>query len=308
MLEVKLLRKEYGPLVAVKNLSFDLSPGDVFGFIGPNGAGKTTTIKMVATLLPATSGTAVLNGIDIRTNPEEVRPLLGYMPDFFGLYEGITVTEYLEFFASAYRLPKQSRKKVIQNVLELTDLTVKAEAFVETLSRGMQQRLCLAKCLVHDPLLLLLDEPASGLDPRARIEIRELIRELGAMGKIVVISSHILPELADFCNKVGIIEKGELLVSGPVDKIIEQLQPNRTIELKVLGEQEPFIKHLCAAENVVDVKPSDGKIQISFTGGLDSQADLLSMLIHDGFRVTSFVETSLDLEDVFMRVTKGVVS
>jgi ABC-2 type transport system ATP-binding protein len=244
MLEVKSLRKEFGNLVAVKDISFQLAPGDVFGFIGPNGAGKTTTIKMLATLLEPTAGTATLNGIDIVRYPEEVRPLLGYMPDFFGLYEGITVTEYLEFFAAAYRIPRSQRAQIIQNVLELTDLTVKKDAYVETLSRGMQQRLCLAKSLVHDPQLLLLDEPASGLDPRARIEIKELIRELGAMGKIVLVSSHILPELADFCNKIGIIEKGELLVWGPVDEIIARLQPARVLQIRVLDDPEPLANYL----------------------------------------------------------------
>lgn len=308
MLEVKSLRKEFGPLVAVKDLCFQLVPGDVFGFIGPNGAGKTTTIKMLATLLEPTAGTALLNGIDIVQYPEEVRPLLGYMPDFFGLYEGITVWEYLEFFAAAYRLPKNSRRQIIENVLELTDLTVKKDAYVETLSRGMQQRLCLAKSLVHDPLLLLLDEPASGLDPRARIEIKELIRELGAMGKIVLVSSHILPELADFCNKIGIIEKGELLVWGPVEEIVKSLQPARILELKVLGDLEPLAQRLERVEQVTEVKVLDGKLELHFHGDLEAQADLLQALVQDGFRITSFVESSLDLEDVFMRVTKGVVS
>lgn len=308
MLEVQKLRKEYGSLVAVQGMEFQLEPGDVFGFIGPNGAGKTTTIKMLATLLEPTSGTASLNGIDVTKYPEEVRPLLGYMPDFFGLYEGITVREYLAFFAAAYRLPKHDREQVIDNVLELTDLTVKKEAFVETLSRGMQQRLCLAKCLVHDPVLLLLDEPASGLDPRARIEIKELIKELGAMGKIVLVSSHILPELADFCNKIGIVEKGELLVWGPVKEIVKQLQPARILEIKVIGEQEPLLQRLESEPRVTDLKLNNGALELHYQGDLEEQADLLSALIRDGFRIASFTETSLDLEDVFMRVTKGIVS
>lgn len=308
MLEVQKLRKEYGSLVAVQSMEFQLEPGDVFGFIGPNGAGKTTTIKMLATLLEPTSGTASLNGIDVTKYPEEVRPLLGYMPDFFGLYEGITVREYLAFFAAAYRLPKHDREQVIDNVLELTDLTVKKEAFVETLSRGMQQRLCLAKCLVHDPVLLLLDEPASGLDPRARIEIKELIKELGAMGKIVLVSSHILPELADFCNKIGIVEKGELLVWGPVQEIVKQLQPARILEIKVIGEQEPLLQRLESEPRVTDLKLNNGALELHYQGDLEEQADLLSALIRDGFRIASFTETSLDLEDVFMRVTKGIVS
>ncbi len=308
MLEVKSLRKEFGNLVAVKDISFQLAPGDVFGFIGPNGAGKTTTIKMLATLLEPTAGTATLNGIDIVRYPEEVRPLLGYMPDFFGLYEGITVTEYLEFFAAAYRIPRSQRAQIIQNVLELTDLTVKKDAYVETLSRGMQQRLCLAKSLVHDPLLLLLDEPASGLDPRARIEIKELIRELGAMGKIVLVSSHILPELADFCNKIGIIEKGELLIWGPVDEIIAQLQPARVLQIRVLDDPEPLANYLEDTPHITHLALKNGYVEVHFTGALEEQAELLAKLIHDGFRVVSLTETSLDLEDVFMQITRGEVS
>jgi ABC-2 type transport system ATP-binding protein len=308
MLEVKSLRKEFGNLVAVKDISFQLAPGDVFGFIGPNGAGKTTTIKMLATLLEPTAGTATLNGIDIVRYPEEVRPLLGYMPDFFGLYEGITVTEYLEFFAAAYRIPRSQRAQIIQNVLELTDLTVKKDAYVETLSRGMQQRLCLAKSLVHDPQLLLLDEPASGLDPRARIEIKELIRELGAMGKIVLVSSHILPELADFCNKIGIIEKGELLVWGPVDEIIARLQPARVLQIRVLDDPEPLANYLESISHISQLALQNGCVEVHFTGGLEEQAELLAQLIRDGFRVVSLTETSLDLEDVFMQITRGEVS
>lgn len=308
MLDVKNLRKEYGELVAVQGISFQLVPGDVFGFIGPNGAGKTTTIKMLATLLEPTSGTATLNDIDIVKNPEEVRPLLGYMPDFFGLYEGITVREYLEFFAAAYRIPKSQRESVIENVLALTDLTVKKDAYVETLSRGMQQRLCLAKSLVHDPLLLLLDEPASGLDPRARIEIKELIRELGAMGKIVLVSSHILPELADFCNKIGVIEKGELLVWGAVDEIVKQLQATRVLEIRPVGELSPLAQRLERESHVLGVEFRDKSLLVHFSGGLEEQADLLTALIHDGYRIAGFREESLDLEDVFMRITKGEVS
>src|SRR5436190_7147329 len=223
MLEVRDLRKEYGSLIAVAGISFDLQPGDVFGFIGSNGAGKTTTIRMLSTLLEPTSGTALLNGVDIMRNPMLIRRMIGYMPDFFGLYDDVKVWEYLDFFATIYAVPKKHRAEVIDNVLELTDLMVKREAMVQSLSRGMQQRLCLARCLVHDPAMLLLDEPASGLDPRARAELKELISELGRMGKIVIVSSHILPELADFCNTVGIIEKGELLAFGPVGQIVSEL-------------------------------------------------------------------------------------
>src|SRR3954471_1244202 len=238
MLEVKGLRKEYGGLTAVKGISFSLQPGDIFGFIGSNGAGKTTTIRMLATLLEPTSGTATLNGADIIRDPMAVRRMIGYMPDFFGLYDDVKVWEYLDFFAAIYQVPSRQRSAVIDNVLELTDLTIKKDAFVQSLSRGMQQRLCLARCLVHDPALLLLDEPASGLDPRARAELKELIIELGQMGKIVIVSSHILPELADFCNTVGIIERGEMLAFGDVNQIVRDLHPTRALETRLLRDAE----------------------------------------------------------------------
>ena len=309
MLEVKNLRKEYGGLTAVKGITFDLNPGDIFGFIGSNGAGKTTTIRMISTLLEPTSGTAVLNGADIRRNPMDVRRMIGYMPDFFGLYDDVKVWEYLDFFAAIYHVPQKQRTDVIDSVLELTNLTVKKQAFVQSLSRGMQQRLCLARCLVHDPTLLLLDEPASGLDPRARAELKELIAELGRMGKIVIVSSHILPELADFCNTVGIIERGELLAFGPVSQIVKDIQPHRVFAANILTDRERAIECLIGQASVLDAKlGDDGEVRIEFIGDLDAQADLLAALIGNGFRVTSFKEDSADLEDVFLKLTTGAVN
>src|SRR5215470_4446793 len=236
MIQIRHLRKQYKDLVAVRDLNLELEPGDIFGFIGPNGAGKTTTIKMLATLLIPTAGTAYVDGIDVVRNPELVRSVVGYMPDFFGVYDDIKVWEYLDFFAASYRIPKDKRPQIIDDVLALTDLTVKKDAYVESLSRGMKQRLCLAKTLVHDPKVMLLDEPASGLDPRARIEIKELLKELKKMGKTILISSHILPELADLCNKVGIIERGEMIVAGDVNDIIRQVRGHHTLEIRVLEE------------------------------------------------------------------------
>ena len=227
MINIVNLRKEYKGLTAVNDLSLHLNAGDIFGFIGPNGAGKTTTIKMLATLLKPTSGTATINGIDVVEHPEAVRERIGYMPAFFGIYDDMRVWEYLDFFAGAYRLPKAQRPRLINDVLALTDLTIKRDNYVEELSTGMKQRLCLAKTLIHDPKVLLLDEPASGLDPRARIEIKELFKELKAMGKTIIISSHILPELADFCNKVGIIERGQMLIEGDVQDIMAQVVGGR---------------------------------------------------------------------------------
>ncbi|AIE83927.1 ABC transporter ATP-binding protein [Fimbriimonas ginsengisoli] len=309
MLEVKNLRKEYAGLTAVKGVSFNLQPGDIFGFIGSNGAGKTTTIRMISTLLEPTSGTAILNGADIRKDPMEVRRMLGYMPDFFGLYDDVKVWEYLDFFAAIYQVPTRQRSEVIDNVLELTDLTVKKDAFVQSLSRGMQQRLCLARCLVHDPMLLLLDEPASGLDPRARAELKELIAELGRMGKIVIVSSHILPELADFCNTVGIIERGELLAFGPVESIVQAMQPNRTLEARFLRDAGEAARIIRDMENVLSAEATgDGEVRIDYGGDHEAQADLLAELVRRGFRVVGFREDQADLEDVFLKLTTGAVN
>lgn len=309
MLEVKELRKEYGSLTAVQGISFSLQPGDIFGFIGSNGAGKTTTIRMISTLLEPSSGTAELFGADIKRNPMEVRRMIGYMPDFFGLYDDVKVWEYLDFFASIYQVPARQRLEVIDNVLELTDLTVKKQAFVQSLSRGMQQRLCLARCLVHDPKLLLLDEPASGLDPRARAELKELIAELGRMGKIVIVSSHILPELADFCNTVGIIEKGELLAFGPVSRIVADLHATRFIEATFLRDSERAAEFVATFPNVVAAQATgEGSVRIDYSGDHEQQANLLAEIVKQGLPLIGFREEQADLEDVFLKLTTGAVN
>ncbi len=313
MLEVKNLRKTYGGLVAVEGISLQLGPGDIFGFIGPNGAGKTSTIKMIATLLRPTSGTALIDGIDVVQYPLEVRPLIGYMPDAFGVYDDIKVWEYLDFFAAAYRLRRDERTATVDRVLEMTDLTEKRESYVQGLSRGMQQRLCLAKCLVHDPKVLLLDEPASGLDPRARIAIKELIARLGGMGKTIIVSSHILPELSDFCNRIGIMERSKLLIEGDVETIVRELQPTRQLLITPLGgvHATPPLRALLeeteGVEKVSLENGDDGTLRVAFAGGLEEQAKLLRMLVENGQQLCSFAETAMDLEDVFMRVTTGRV-
>ncbi len=307
MIDIQHLQKEYKGLTAVKDLSLHLDAGDIFGFIGPNGAGKTTTIKMLATLLKPTSGKAYIDGIDVVEHPEAVRGRIGYMPAFFGIYDDMRVWEYLDFFAGAYRLPKAQRPRIIDDVLSLTDLGGKKDNYVEELSTGMKQRLCLAKTLIHDPKVLLLDEPASGLDPRARIEIKELFKELKAMGKTIIISSHILPELADFCNKVGIIERGELLVSGDVQDIMAQVSGGRTLEIKLLDGDERAIEILEAAPGVRAVRPVNAHLHVEFTGDQEAQAELNKLLIEQGLRVLTFSEQETDLEDIFMKVTKGLV-
>ena len=309
MLDVLGLAKSYGQLEAVKGISFSLGPGDIFGFIGSNGAGKTTTIRMLATLLEPTNGTARLNGVDILVDPMEIRRMLGYMPDFFGLYDDVKVSEYLDFFASLYEIPARKRALIINDVLHMTNLTGKKDAFVQSLSRGMQQRLCLARCLVHDPTLLLLDEPASGLDPRARAELKDLILELGKSGKIVIVSSHILPELADFCNTVGIIERGELLAFGSVDQVVRNHRPTRIIEVKLLERASEAAKHLANLPGVLDVQATaDDELKIDFNGDLHGQAELVDALVRNGLKVTAFRELQADLEDVFLKLTKGAVN
>ena len=308
MLRIENLTKQYGKLCAVDNLNLQLDAGDIMGFIGPNGAGKTTTIRIVATLLKPSSGTAYVDGIDVLKDPEQVRPMIGYMPDFFGLYDDVKVWEYLDFFAAAYRLPKNKRAGAIGDVLELTDLTGKREAFVSELSRGMQQRLCLAKTLLHDPKVLLLDEPASGLDPRARIEIKELLKELRKMGKTILISSHILPELADFCNKIAIIEQGKLMVSGDVDTIIQQCRGGTMLRIGLVDRLEEALELIKTLDSIKDAQIQDNTILAAYCGVSGEQHAVLEALSRGGFKVQSFNEAEVDLEDVFMRVTRGVVS
>jgi ABC-2 type transport system ATP-binding protein len=309
LVELINLRKEYKNLVAVKGLSLTLEPGDIFGFIGPNGAGKTTTIKMLATLLEPSSGIARVNGINVADDPEGVRSVIGYMPDAFGVYDDFKVWEYLDFFAAAYKVPKVDRPGLIDMALELTTLTVKKDAYVDELSRGMKQRLCLAKTLIHDPKVLLLDEPASGLDPRARIEIKELLKELKSMGKTIIVSSHILPELADFCTSVGIIERGEMIVAGPIEAIMQQVLGGRVLEIRVPDiDRQKAVDLLPSVEHVSAVKLIGETLRVDYSGTLDDQSDVLLALIHGGVRVQSFAEQDTDLEDIFLRVTKGLVA
>lgn len=310
MLDLVNLTKEFQDVRAVDQLNLHLAPGEIFGFIGPNGAGKTTTIKMIATLLRPTAGEARVNGINVVEHPEEVRAIIGYMPDFFGVYEDVKVWEYLDFFAAAYKIPRADRPAIIDDVLELTDLTTKRDSFVEELSRGMKQRLCLAKTLVHEPLLLLLDEPASGLDPRARIEIRELLKELRRMGKTIFVSSHILSELADFCTSIGIIEAGRLIAAGSVDEIIEATGIVRTVEVRAttgLDRVEDVLRDNPMVQEVL-FEPESDRFHIAFNGQLDDVADLLKLLLDGGVRVVQAVESASDLEEIFLRVTKGQVT
>lgn len=312
MIECKGLTKAYGDFVALADLDLEINRGDTFGFIGPNGAGKTTTMQILSTLLEPTAGVAKIGGISVMENPDEIRKLLGYMPDKFGVYDGMKVWEYLDFFAGAYRLPVEARAQSISDVLELTELGQKRDFFVEALSTGMRQRLCLAKTLLHDPQVLILDEPASGLDPRARIEMRELLRELTRMGKTIMISSHILPELADFCNMVGILEAGKLITAGRVDDIMATLQSDRRITVGLLRNGEKAAEMLGTDEDVSDLEfeqpeGKPGKLTFAFAGDLDALASLAHKLADPEYGLVGFEEQKTDLEDLFLRVTEGIV-
>src|SRR5271165_4867556 len=267
MIEVINFTKRYGDFVAVDGLSFSIGKGEVFGFIGPNGAGKSTTIRFLATLLRPTSGEGRVAGHSVTADPMAVRRVIGFMPDDFGVYDGMKVWEFLDFFAVAYEIPRSYRKKIIGQVLELLDLTHKRDDFVNGLSKGMKQRLCLAKTLVHDPPVLILDEPASGLDPRARLEMKALLNELRKMGKTILISSHILSELADFCTSIGIIERGKMLAAGNIQEIQAQIRSHRVLKVRVLDEStERAAEVLRASSSIRTVETYDHTVTAEFEG------------------------------------------
>jgi ABC-2 type transport system ATP-binding protein len=308
VIETRDLTKKYDELFAVKSLDVKLEPGDVYGFIGPNGSGKTTTMKMLATLLNPTWGEAYVGGYSIYTHPEDIRRLIGYMPDFFGVYDDMKVIEYLEFFAAAYRINGAKRRKVCEDALELVGLTYKRDAMATSLSRGMNQRLGLARVLLHDPQVLLLDEPASGLDPRVRIEIRQVIKQLGQMGKTIMVSSHILPELADMCNKIGIIERGELLVNARVDDVMKQVRRQVVLWIGVSADLERAAKLLSQHQSVETVEPRDNLLYVTLKEGVTDYTDLPTMLVSHSLKLTLFREEELNLETAFMKLTKGITS
>ncbi|MCB1217074.1 ABC transporter ATP-binding protein [bacterium] len=310
MIRVNNLVKHYKRVQAVDGISFHVEEGDIFGFIGPNGAGKTTTIKMLATLLLPTSGSAQIGGYDVVSESDKVRQMLGYMPDYFGVYNDLKVWEYLDFFAAAYKIPRTRRVGIIDDVLVLTDLTVKKDAFVAELSKGMKQRLCLARTLIHNPKVLILDEPASGLDPRARIEMRELLKELKRMGKTVFISSHILTELSDFCNKVGIIEAGHMVVSGAVDEILQAVSQGQLVTISVPAEQlEAAAAAAQRHSKVLNVETKGAtELDVHFDGSQDDLSELMQHMLAEGIKVRSMKESVNSLEDIFMKVTKGQVN
>jgi ABC-2 type transport system ATP-binding protein len=307
MIELINFTKHYGDFTAVEGLNLKIEAGEMFGFIGPNGAGKSTTIRFLATLLKATSGEGIVNGHSVSKDPLAVRKSVGYMPDNFGVYDGMKVWEFLDFFAVAYQIPRAKRKQVIGDVLELLDLMHKRDDFVNGLSRGMKQRLCLAKTLVHDPPVLILDEPSSGLDPRARLEVKALLRELRRMGKTILISSHILTELADCCTSIGIIERGQLLMHGPIGEVYRRIRGNRLIEIKFIDGMETGLSVIRSNPHTRDVQIEDHQIVVELATDDDGVSALLGQLSQSGARVRSFHDKEPTLEDVFMLVTKGLV-
>ncbi|HEX9097173.1 MAG TPA: ABC transporter ATP-binding protein [Candidatus Dormibacteraeota bacterium] len=303
MIAVEGLTKVYGSRTALDHVSFEVPKGEIFGFVGPNGAGKTTTLRILAALLEPTSGRALVDGADVIQHPGLVHDRLGYMPDFFGVYDQLTAAEYLDFYAACYRQPRARRKKVADDLLELVGLSDRRDQAVDTLSRGLKQRLCLARALVHDPAVLLLDEPASGLDPRARVEMREILKELQTMGKTIVISSHILPELTELCSMIGIIDQGRMRATGPVQDVIRQLTAGRRLRITVLGQKEEAVAVLKPLAAIHDVMMVNGAVEAQYDGDDAAAAGILQALTAAGIKVSSFSQLEGGLEDAFMKAT-----
>jgi ABC-2 type transport system ATP-binding protein len=301
------LVKRYDGTLAVAGVDLNVEAGEIFGLVGPNGAGKTTTLRILATLLLPSAGHAEIAGWSVTRNPDQVRRVLGFMPDAFGVYDDMKVWEYLDFFARCYGIAPAARRRIIGDLLELVDLADKREAYVQTLSRGMQQRLCLAHALVHDPEVLLLDEPASGLDPRARVELRELLRELRSMGKTILISSHILPELEELCTSVAIVDRGQVLAQGRVTDIERRLRFGAVLRVRVLAEGDALetarTRFAADPDVATAVLLEDGTIELGFRGDDAASARLLATVVGEGMPIVSFARAASDLEELFLQVT-----
>ena len=307
MIETKRLTKYYGNLAALVDLDLVIEAGDIFGFIGPNGAGKTTTMRILVTLLEPSRGQAFIDGLDITKKGKEVRRIVGYMPDFMGIYDDLKVFEYLEFFAAAFGIEHKKRKSIVEGVLELTDLQTKRSFTVDSLSRGMQQRLGLARVLIHDPKVLVLDEPASGLDPRARIEIRELLRELKRMGKTIMISSHILSELEEICDHIGIIEHGRLVFSGTMEEIRQRMGVQSKVRVRVANNQQRAIELLSALPEVQDVQSTGIYIAVTLRKDQNTDGIIARALVNGGIDIVLLEPQQVKLDEAFLQLTKGIV-
>lgn len=307
MIRIENLTKQYGKFTAVDNLSLEIKEGEIFGFVGPNGAGKTTTLKMIATLLKPTSGNIFIDDLEVSKNIREARNSIGYMPDFFGVYDNLKVDEYLEFYADIAGLSKEEKKKMLGDLLDLVDLSHKVDSYVDALSRGMKQRLCLARSLIHNPRFLILDEPASGMDPRARVQMKDILRELKRMGKTILISSHILPELAELCTSIGIIERGKVVISGTNDEIMKKVTGTNGVRIKVLDNVEKTINLLMEEPLVSNIYDNANMIEFGFSGSEEDMASLIKKLVLKEISIASFNPLQSNLEEIFMQVTKGDV-
>ena len=307
MIELRRLHRFFGVTRAVHDISFEVQRGQVFGFIGPNGAGKTTSMRILATLELPTYGDAFVDGFSCINDPDRVRRRLGFMPDYFGTYADVNCYEYLDFFARSYGLVGRERHQALRHTMSFTRLDELAEKPIRGLSKGMKQRLCLGRAMIHDPSVLILDEPANGLDPRARIELREMVGELAANGKTVLVSSHILTELAEMCDRVAIIERGQLLAVGSVDEIQKEQTPHREVNVRVLHEVTQFTQWLAARDDVSQVQVDGEMVRFAHPGDRESEAVLLKDMVMAGFAVAEFGSHSKSLEDVFMAVTRGAI-
>ncbi len=314
MLEIQNLTKKYGKFLALNDLNLHIDKGEIFGFVGPNGAGKTTTMRIVCGLLKATSGTVLVDGVNALTKPDDIKRKVGYVPDFFGVYDNLKVMEYMEFYGSMYGMEKEDVDEIADGLLELVNLSDKKDAFVDTLSRGMKQRLCVARALIHNPDLLVLDEPNSGLDPRARFEMKEVLKNLGAMGKTIIISSHILPELAEMCTSIGIMERGKLIACGKVDEIMQKSKGSQPIHMRVIlngyedqEEGRAFLSTVLKEQpNVEKVTYTEDEVLVAFSGDDMAAANLLKTLLERNILVSNFYREKEDLESLFLEITGGV--
>lgn len=305
MLEIHDLYKQYGKFKALNGLDLEIKKGELFGFVGPNGAGKTTTMRIVSGLLSSDSGEVFVDGIDAIHDRQEVKKKIGYMPDFFGVYDNLKAMEYMEFYASIYGIEGAEAKKLCYDLMELVNLSDKTESYVDGLSRGMKQRLCLARSLIHNPELLILDEPASGLDPRARVEMKEILKNLSSMGKTILISSHILPELSEMCSSIGIIEHGKMVVKGTVEEIMTKMNTSNPLVIKVLDGQDLAIRLLKENPLVENISIKEGKIAFGFQGTKKDEALLLHSLIDSNVNIHSFAREEGNLESLFMQITES---
>jgi ABC-2 type transport system ATP-binding protein len=303
VISVEKLTKRYGDRAALDQVSFEVPEREIFGFVGPNGAGKTTTLRILAALLEPTEGKAFIGGADVTKDPDKIHTKIGYMPDFFGVYDQLTVGEYLDFYAACYRQPKARRAKIVDDLLALVGMSDRKNQAVDSLSRGLKQRVCLARALVHDPVVLLLDEPASGLDPRARVEMREILKELQRMGKTIIISSHILPELTELCTTIGIIDHGHMRATGSVRDVIARMSTGRRLRITVLGEKDAAAAALTPLPSIRNVEVINGGLEAEYEGDDSTAADILLALTTAGIRVSNFSQLDGGLEDAFMKAT-----